>query len=324
MKKVLQIVSDVAVTVGCCVGVGFISGKEAQVFFGNKLNAIIFCFVFFAVNFAVREYCRKRDCGDIHSLNASLFKHPTPFDTLIALCSFVCIVTALAGVEECIANIVNLGYKLPFFAFFVSFIASLLLYRGMSALKIANVIAVAMSIALLAVIFATKEEYAVENLQVPFFQPVIYALFSLTMSLGVVTKLTIGCSKRDNFITSLLASLILTLLMLAILASGKFNSPMPILARIPNKFWLVFALFTIMLSAITGIVANAIPIAQYLYGVIPDKTVCCALIFGFALALSMFGFDFAVKFGYALVSIMGGVIFVTTIFKPCSKKVRTM
>ena len=314
MKKVLQIICDVAVTVGCCVGVGFISGKEAQVFFGNKFNAIIFCVIFFAVNFVVREYCRKRDCSDIHSLNTSLFRRPTLFDTLIALCSFVCIVTVLAGVEQCLSSICNIG-KLPFYGFFASFVASLLLYRGMSALKFANVIAVSASIVLLAVVFANKQETAVENLQVPLYQPIIYALFSLTMSLGVVTKLTAGCSKVDNFIASLLSSLILTVLMLTILASGKFNSAMPIVAVIPNNFWLAFALLTVMLSAITGIVANAYPIAQYLYGVVPDRTLCCALIFGFALAFSMFGFDFAVKFGYALVSVMGGVIFVVALCK---------
>ena len=309
-----------AVTVGCCVGVGFISGKEAQVFFGNKFNAIIFCIVFFAVNFAVREYCRKHSCYDVHSLNSSLFKHATLFDTLIALCSFVCIVTVLAGVEQCLTSIFNLGSKLPLYAFAAALIASLLLNKGMSALKVANVIAVSMAIALIAILFTARAGNKAENLQVPLYQPVVYALFSLTMSLGVVTRLAVDSSKRDNFVATLLSSIILTALMLLVLPSSKFDAAMPLIDGITNEFLLGFALVTLLLSAVTGIIANAYPIAQYLYGVIPDKTLCCAITFGFALAFSMFGFDFAVKVGYVLVSLMGMVVFAVTLIKQFKKK----
>ncbi|MCH5159223.1 MAG: hypothetical protein J1F66_00045 [Clostridiales bacterium] len=320
MKKILQLACDVAVTVGCCVGVGFISGKEAQVFFGNRFNAIIFCVVFFVVNFAVREYCRKHRCDDVHSLNVSLWRHPTLFDTLIALCSFVCIVTVLAGVEQCLGSIFNLGSKLPLYAFFAALIASLLLNKGMSALKVANVVAVLMAIALIAVLFATRKGDYVEDLQVPLYQPILYALFSLTMSLGVVTKLAVDSSKKENLISTLLSSVILTALMLMVLPTCKFNAAMPTIGGITNVFLLGFALVTLLISAVTGIIANAYPIAQYLYSVIPDKTLCCAITFGFALAFSMFGFDFAVKVGYLLVSVMGALIFVFTTVKQISKK----
>ena len=304
-----------AVTVGCCVGVGFISGKEAQVFFGNKFNAVIFCAVFFVVNFVVREHCRKQRCESVHRLNKSLFKRATLFDTLIALCSFVCIVTVLAGVEQCLSSILNLGSKLPLYAFAAALISSLLLMKGMSALKIVNVIAVCMSIALILALFAGRYGNTAENLQVPLYQPIVYALFSLTMSLGVVTKLGACSTKKDNLLCTLLSSVILTALMLLVLPTCKFNGEMPTIDGIEDKFLLGYALLTLLLSAVTGIVANGYPIVQYLHGVIPDKALCCAVTFGFALAFSMFGFDFAVKVGYVLVSVMGAVTFVFSAIK---------
>ena len=315
MKKILRMLCDVAVTVGCCVGVGFISGKEAQVFFGNKFNAIIFCIMFFAINLAVREHCRKQHCDDVHTLNASLFKRATPFDVGIALCSFVCIVTVLAGVEQCLSSIFCLGSKLPLYAFAAAIISSLLLSKGMSALKIVNVIAVVLSIVLIALLFANRSGNYVENLQVPVFQPVVYALFSLTMSLGVVTKLGADSTKRDNFVATALSSLILTVLVLVVLPTCKFNSKMPTIDGITDKYLLAFALLTLLLSAVTGLVANAFPVVQYLRTVIDDHTLCCAVTFGFALAFSMFGFDFAVKVGYVAVSGMGSVIFATTLWQ---------
>ena len=316
MKKILQIMCDVAVTVGCCVGIGFISGKEAQVFFGNKINAVVFCVVFFAVNFALREHCRKNGCQNVHALNISLFNRAAPlFDALVALCSFVCIATVLAGVEQCLDSILPLGSKLPLYAFATAVVSSLLLNGGMSALKIVNIVAVAMAIVLIALLFATKSDTYAENLQVPLYQPVVYALFSLTMSLGVVTKLGEQSSRADNLIATALSSIILTVLMLLVLPSGNFNSQMPLIDGITNKYLLGFAVITMLLSAVTGLVANALPIEQYLYGVIGDKTLCSAVTFGFALAFSIFGFDFAVKVGYALVSLMGAVVVVLSLIK---------
>ena len=320
MKKVIQILCDVAVTVGCCVGVGFISGKEAQVFFGNKFNVAIFCFVFFAINFAVRELCRKHHCENVHKLNAQLFRHPTLFDTLITLCSFVCIVTVLAGVEQCLSSILNLSNKLPLYAFAAAVISSLLLSKGMSALKIVNVIAVSLAIVLIFLLFALRSDNTAENLQVPLYQPVVYALFSLTMSLGVVTRLATESTQKDNFVATLLSSVILSVLMLIVLPTCNFSNAMPTLDEITNKYLLAFALLTLLLSAVTGIIANAYPIVQYLNGVIGDKTLCCAVTFGFALAFSMFGFDFAVKVGYGLVSAMGAAVFILSVIKQTVKR----
>ena len=315
MKKVVKMLGDVAVAVGCCIGVGFLSGKEAQVFFGNKLNVAIFAVAFFAITYAVREYCRKRNCADIGSLSGSIFgKRSAIFNVCISLCAFVCIVTVLAGVEQCVSQLFYIS-KLPLYAFAAAVISALLLKLGLKALKVANALAVVMAIILLVVLFCTSDTQHTENLQVPFYQPIVYALFSVTMSLGVVTQLATDCTKRENLIASVVASGVLAAFLIALLPLCDMTLDLPTIGKISHPMLIFYTIITLLFSAVTGVVANALPILQQLNSVTNDETLNCALIFLAALTFSMFGFDFAVKFGYLLVSVVGVVIFVATVIK---------
>lgn len=311
MKKFVKILGDVAVAVGCCIGVGFLSGKEIEVFFGNKLNVAFFAVAFFIVTYTMREYCRKHSCDSVYSLSQSMFgRRAAIFNVVIALCSFVCITTVLAGVEQCLSTLFYLN-KLPLYAFASAVIATLLLKRGLKALKIANVISILLAIILLIILLCKKDSANVEYLQIPIYQPVVYALFSVTMSLGVISKLASASTKRGNLLSSLIAAVILSALLLTVLPLCKLYASIPTLGNVDSPYLLAYAIITLLLSAVTGIVANAYPIVEHMRAIIPDDTLCCALIFTLALAFSMFGFDFAVKFGYLLVSVVGGLIFAT-------------
>ena len=315
MKKFVALMGDVAVAVGCCIGVGFLSGKEAQVFFGNTINVVIFAVFFFAANCAVREYCRQNNCSTVGQLSGKLVpKVQYILNFGISLCSFVCIVTVLAGVEECLSKLFFLS-NLPLYAFATALIAALLLQRNMKALKYANFVSIVMAVILIIVLLFTSAEKYTDDLQVPIYKPVIYATFSVTMSLGVTTQLAVKSDKKSNVIASALASVITAALMIAIVPLCKRNADLPTLSNITNPALLAYAVITLLLAAVTGIVANAYPIAQELKSVVDDHTVCCTLIFGLALAFSMFGFDFAVKFGYLLVSAVGALIIVLSICK---------
>ena len=314
MKKIFTIIGDVAVAVGCCIGVGFLSGKEAQVFFGNTVNVVIFAFAFFAISFALREYCRVNSCSTVDKLSGSLFKKASNFFNIgIALCSFVCIVTVLAGVEQCLAKLFYIS-KLPLYAFAASLIAVLLLQRGMKALKYANFIAIIMAIILILILLFSNTSKKSGAVQIPFYQPVIYALFSVTMSMGVLTQLSSKASQKDNVISCVLASVITAALMGAVLPLCQLNADLPTLSNISHPILLAYAIVTLLFAAVTGIVANAYPIVQELKSIVTDNTLCNAMTFGLALAFSMFGFDFAVKFGYLLVSAFGAVIMFLAIY----------
>ena len=315
MKKILKMLGDVAVAVGCCIGVGFLSGKEAQVFFGNKINVAIFAAVFFIVTYIIREYSRKKNCTDINELSQSMFgKYSTVMNVGIALCSFVCIVTVLAGVEQCLSQMYYLS-KLPLYAFAAAFIAAILLKFGLKALKIANAVSVIMATVLIIVLVCTNENQNAEQLSVPFYQPIVYALFSVTMSLGVITQLASDSTKKENLIASILAAVILAVFLLVILPLCNMTLSLPALGNISHPILIFYTILTLLLSAVTGVVANAYPILHYLNAVTHDETLNCALIFLAALAFSMFGFDFAVKFGYLLVSVVGLIILFTASYK---------
>ena len=311
---------DIAVAVGCCIGVGFLSGKEAQVFFGNIFNVIIFAVAFFVANYTLREYCRLNECSTVGKLSDSLFaRGATFFNTGIALSSFVCIVTVLAGVEQCLSSMFYLS-KLPLYAFAASVLACLLLGRDMKAMKYANALSVVMAIVLIIILSVTNKAEHVDDLQVPMYQPIKYALFSVTMSLGVTTKLATDSSKSRNIIASVLASVITATLMAVVLPLCNVSADFPALSNISHPMLLFFAIITLLLSAVTGIVANAYPVVQQIKSLVPDTTIRNALMFGVALAFSMFGFDFAVKIGYLIVSIFGAVIVLLTICKLIKNK----
>lgn len=241
---------------------------------------------------------------------------------LVASCAFVCIVTVLAGVEQCISQLYYIG-KLPLYAFAAAVISAILLKLGLKALKIANAVAVIMAVVLLVVLLCTSKTRNTENLQVPLYQPIVYALFSVTMSLGVVTQLATDCSKQENFIASLLASTVLAILLIVLLPLCNMTLNLPILGEISHPMLIFYTIVTLLLSAVTGVVANALPVLEQLNDVTGDETLNCALIFLAALAFSMFGFDFAVKFGYLLVSGVGVVIVIVAIVKSIKNKIRT-
>lgn len=308
MKKIWLVISDVAVVVGGCVGVGFLSGKEAQVFFGNGVNVAIFGLFFFFANLVTREYCRVNNCQDVNTLSKSMFgKFYAPFEVVISLCCFVCIVTLLAGVEQCLSQLFALS-KLPLYAFAAALLATLLLRSKLKALKIANAISVAMAAVLLIILLCKRDVQHPDDLLVPLYQPIVYALFSVTMSLGVLTQLATSTTRKGNLIASILSAVIISALLLLVLPICDFRLDLPTLGNVDNPLLLTYTVITLLLSAVTGIVANAYPLMRQLQTLIHDDTLCASLLFSLALAFSMFGFDFAVKVGYVAVGVVGGVV----------------
>ncbi len=310
MKKVLKVVSDVCVTVGCCVGVGFLSGKEMQVFVGNALGVLLFCLCFGASLFVVRERCRICNYGSVGQLGALFGKMKGAFSVVTALCSFVCIVTVLAGAEQCLSSLYDIG--LPFYSFAVALCGALLLRLGMKTLKVVNALSVAMAVALVMLLYVRPQTQNHCHCAVSPVKTVAYALFSVTMSLGVLTKLSCECTRRQNVLCSVASAVVLSALMLALLPLCDMNRPLPALNGIEGAL-VPYAVITLALCGATGIASNAFSVAELLRQVIPDDTVCCVLMFGSALAFSMFGFDFALKFGYMLVACVGGILIITIV-----------
>jgi len=323
MKNIRDGIFDVAITVGCALGVGFISGKEAQVFFGNVINVVIFGIMFFVINMILREYCRKKNCGTPSALAKSCFKRVSGIFTLaISVCCFVCITTMLAGAEQCMSSIAEVSV-LPLYGLICAVISAIVLAKGTKALKIINVTSIVLAVTLFTVLLCSKKNALAEDFTVPIYRPVIYALFTLTMSLGVVTELSKESSKKRNVICSAVSSVILCALMIITIKLSNFTLPLPTVSQINNPCVKALAVVTLILAAVTGIVANAYPVIEQLYEVLPDRTMCCIVIFGSALSLSMFGFDFAVKVGYVIVGVVGAATVIACAINAFAERAKT-
>lgn len=312
--KICKLVGDVAVSVGCCVGVGFLSGKEAQVFWSSWQNVAVFAVIFAAVTFAVRQQCRRSRSVNVEMLSKSLFsKGAAALSYAIVFCSFACAVTVLAGVQQAM-SVMFFPTPLPVFAFVAAVAAALLARAKMSVIKLLNAVAVILSVALV-VLLRTVNDKTASNVSAPAVMPVTYALFCVTMSLGVSARLANECTARENLAVSVVSALLLALLMLFVLPLCRFELPLPALhgLTLPAK---IFAAITLLIASVTGLAANAVPVCDALFDIVPDKTLCIMLVFCLSLALSMFGFDFAVRYGYVAVAVVGAILTVGAVFRP--------
>lgn len=299
-----DIILDAATVAGCCVGVGFLSGKEAQVFFGGFANVAIFAVCFFALNIFLRCFCRVHRCFDVASVAKLCFgRFAGVFTLLFLLCSFVCVVTMLAGVESCLGG--N-ELKLPAYGIAVALISAFILKKGLRALKILNVAAIVLALAyLVAVACISKNSFS--NAPTSVAQPVKYALFSVTMSVGVLAPLS-DTTKKGNIAATAIATCALCALIVFVLWIADFSLDMPIFGKTDNVLLNVLGAITAILATVTGVVANTLPITQCIGDVFEDDTLCYTCIFCIALALSMFGFDFALTYGYLFVALVGIVL----------------
>ena len=320
MRKIADYLSDAGVVAGCCLGVGMLSGKEAQVFFGNAVNVIIFAVTFCLINVLFREYCRKNAINDTVTLAKKCFnRFSAPFGIGLALCCFVCVTTMLAGVNECLQALMPVG-ALPLYGVACATLAAIILSRGMKALKIANAISIALAVILLVVLFCLNDCRGETRYVCPI-SPVIYTLFSVTMSFGVLTKLGAESDRKKNIICSVIASAVLSGVTFAVMSLSDFSLGLPAIENITNPYLLAFTGVTLTLAAVTGVVANAAPIVERLKDVIPDEALCCVLTFALALALSALGFDFAVKAGYLIVGVIGGITVVKAVINLIGERI---
>lgn len=320
MKVFIDFVCDVAVAVGAAVGVGLISGKETQVFVGSIANAVVF-FVCFAFIFAVfREFCRKNSCNTLADITNSCFnKGSRAFTVALTLCSFVCVTTCLAGVQQCLNDVLYVS-DFPLYAVAVATLCALVLLKGMSALKICNGLSVVMSISLLVALFVARNTTSELTVTPKPYMPILYALFTLTMSISVACKLGSKSSKKQNITRSITAALLIAAMIVATTYLADFSKPLPTLSAISNKPLQIYAVLTVALASVSSIVGCAYPIVEQIDNVVRDKTVSSICVFCFAVTLSMFGFDFVITYGYIFVAVVGVVLVLTMLISQLSNK----
>lgn len=307
--------SDVAVIVGTTVGVGLITGKETQIFVASPLNAVIFAVVFCVTLLIVREFCRVCQAATPSNLAKACFpRRSGVFNFVLSLCAFVCVTTTLAGVQQCLNDVLPI-YNLPVYAILVAAVSAVVLLKGMSALKISNVLAILMAVALFAALFIQGGGGNQLATQPQPYMPIAYALFNLTMSLAVVCRLGESSTKTQNVAVSVVSAVALAVLLLVTACLADFSQPLPTLSGIQSPALKVYAVATVTVASVGGVVSCASAVVEQVDTVIADKTTSAICVFALSCAFAMFGFDFVVHYGYVFVALVGAVLVVTCIVR---------
>lgn len=311
----MDFVCDVAVVAGTAVGVGLISGKETQIFVGNALNLVIFAVAFCVIFTVFREFCRVNKCSCLADVTQSCFKRGAAvFNFALTLSSFVCVTCCLAGVEQCLSDMLYLS-RLPLYAIAVATLAAVVLLKGMSALKACNVVSVVMAAVLIVLLFVNRNAANALTAKPKPYMPIFYALFTLTISISVVCRLGCATSKVQNAVRTVTAAVVICAMLVATTLLADFSAPLPTLTGITSKPLKVYAVITVAISAVSSMVGCAVPIVEQIDSVVQDKTVSCVCVFGCAVTFSMFGFDFVVKYGYVFIALVGALMLLSMLFK---------
>lgn len=299
--KVRDVFLDCATVVGSCVGVGFISGKEAKMYLGNYGNVAVFALVFFALCFWVRRFCSRNGCCNTVRLFQSCFgKFHSLFSALFCCCCIICMSTLFAGADSCLQSLLY-SVNFPCYSFVAAIVAAFVLKKGMRTLKIMNAVSLTLTFCYLLLAFVFWGGCQTERTTG---MPVLYALFSVTTSLGVLAPLSKRSVKR-NLVLSAVSAVTFGLLFVLAVYLSDFSLQMPIIGRTDSKFFNMLAASAVLVSVVCGVTANAIPVFQCISDVFHDDAFCAVMLFAITWAFSLFGFDFALKFGYVAVALFG-------------------
>lgn len=300
------------------MGVGFLSGKEAKMYLGNYFNVALFALVFFVLCFVVRRFCAQNECLTVAQLFRRCFgKFYVHFLALFCCCCTICMSTLLAGADNCLQSLF-FSVDFPVYSFVTAAVAALVLKKGIKTLKILNAFSVILILFLLTWLLIEGVNSTVQTVSME--KPVIYALFSVTTSLGVLAPLS-NRSTKLNLALSAISSIVFGLLFVVALISSDFSLQMPLLGRSDSKIFNLLASVAVFVSVTCGVTANALPIFQCVADVFNDDVFCCVTLFSLAWTFSLFGFDFALRFCYPIVAVFGVLVVVSTLLhKSFAKK----
>lgn len=304
--KIRDVFFDCATVVGSCIGVGFLSGKEASIFFGNFTNVFIFAICFFTFCFVVRKACAARQCKTVQQFFSVCFGKGMPVATwLFCLCSLVCAATLLAGVDDCLRN--SLGLPKFVCSVVVAICCLVVLCTNFSFLKAINALSVVLIVAYLVAIATLPK--AAGTATVSKFYPVGYAAFSVATILGVLVSL--GQKQKGGCcLPSAICAAVFAILAALAVWCSDFSLSLPLFGRNNSVLLVVLGCFAVFFSVVASICANLLPVLQAAEGVFVDnKNLLAFLLVGSTCALSFLGFDFALKYGYAFVSLFGFCVF---------------
>lgn len=315
MNKLYLIATDVAVTVGCVVGVGFLTGNEAKTFWNNSKSVVAICLTFALCTIALRLFCHKNKLSNTQTLLRKLFgKWQKLAQVVVAVCCFLCIVAVLAGVSQ-VTKRYLFATKLPVGSATCALLSAWLLQQKTSVVRVANVVALLTLVLSFALIVCVKKSTAtLPNIkQSNLFCAVVYALYSLCASVGATTKLSCNLTAKQNVVATLCSSALLCLLMIALLGICCFGVSLPTMEGVKNRGVELLFVASCFCCSVTGICANVLPVLGVIKNFCKSKDIAIFATFTLALALSLVGCDVILTYGYVAIAFVGASIVVAVV-----------
>lgn len=304
MKKVL---ATSAVTIGCVVGAGFVSGREALVFFGGAdplFCAAAFFLLFFVFVFAVLRAGAKHGAKDIRELDKALFGKFSPlFDGVFLLNGFFALSAMLAGGRA-------LGGVFCELAIAAACAAAILF--GIEGIKIVNVLLVPLIAGL--VLFLSSGDLWFEGWGAVRLQTVFacarYAAYNAALSCGVLNACGKELTEKGAAASAALSSLAIAVMIFCILnclRGGDFaNAEMPLLSLATGGVRVVFVAASACAVA-TSAMSAAYPVVQWAQTKTGDKTVAVACVFICAYVVGLLGFSRILNFVLPVASLFSAI-----------------
>ncbi|MBQ9714823.1 MAG: hypothetical protein IJV77_00265 [Clostridia bacterium] len=277
--------------VGCVLGIGFLTGKELTLFFGNA-NAlavsVCFFFLFFAICFLFLRLGKKYLCDDVTSLNDRLFdKGAKAFSFVFVLTCFLVCAVMMAGVQSLWSGVTGKNFC---FSLLLALFCVLSLSFGVGAVKKVGFALVPLVVVLFFVVllpafdgFANKGFCFADFVRVA-----KYVCFNCMLGASVFLSCGKTLCKGHALVVALCSSLVLSAMIFLVLSTG--GGDMPVLDVAKNSG--VYLLFVL---ALTGGVATALCCCSYTVVEWLDKKTCdkklsVAVVCMCAYVTSLFGF----------------------------------
>lgn len=302
MKKVI---SNVFVTVGAIVGIGFLSGQELVLFVGNDTNLIVFALMFEAIHFTFCWWTSKQNTSNFELLCRQTFgkRCLLPYGTLLC-CNLLSAVAILSATQATFEKLTTTT-PLPLFSLAVVAICIVLQKVSSQKLNLFFSVTTLFSALLLATQLFENGEPTRQTTQVSPLVTVCYATYSATMLVGLDCKTCQGLTIRQCIAATCLSTIAIVILAkIGLSHSTTYNQ---------NNAFAFFQLSTFFCSATTSLYANTLAPLSLAKDLLQDEFSANTLLFGVCLAVSVVGVECAMRYGYVVIAIVGFALTVSVL-----------
>lgn len=280
--------------VGCVLGVGFLTGKELIVFFGQKspfFVSVCFFILFFCLVFLFLSLGKKYETSDISVINKSIFgRFGIVFDFVFVATCFVSISAMLAGSQVLFKTIAKNNFP---FSLIVAFVCGVGLCFDVKTVKRLNLVFVPAVVFLLfvALLPSCKINVVFNGNIAGVLKVVQYCCFNCMLGCAML----LSCGKNLGFgqrlFCAFISCVVLSLLVFVVLSSaGKVGGDLPLLQVAKNNGYFLPYVAVTFLGILTSLCSCGYTVVSWAEKKCGDKIFSVATVFTCAYLVSLLGF----------------------------------